>query len=143
MRIGNVYFIRHGESTRNERNIFAGVLDVDLTSFCWSGNTGSDAFSLCPLGLSRNFGVTNLLLNSNHHSNNWKFIGVLAVALMALATGFQFTPSTFLSDLFFSTDPNRSLACLQQLAVATLVFLSMRLLAVLTSVGRLFLLELM
>jgi len=31
--LGQVYFIRHGESTSNERNIFAGVLDVDLTSF--------------------------------------------------------------------------------------------------------------
>lgn len=30
---GHVYFIRHGESTSNERNIFAGVLDVDLTAF--------------------------------------------------------------------------------------------------------------
>ncbi len=73
-------------------------------------------------------------VESNHHSKNWKFIGVLAVAFMALATGFQFTPSTFISDLFSSTDPNRSLACLQQLAIATLVFVSMRVLAVLTSV---------
>ncbi|MEG4484032.1 histidine phosphatase family protein [Microcoleus sp. D2_18a_B4] len=72
-------------------------------------------------------------VESNHHSKNWKFIGVLAVAFMALATGFQFTPSTFISDLFSSTDPNRSLACLQQLALATLVFVSMRVLAVLTS----------
>ena len=73
-------------------------------------------------------------VESNHHSKNWKFIGVLAVAIMALATGFQFTPSTFISDIFSATDPNRSLACLQQLAIATLVFVSMRVLAVLTSV---------
>jgi broad specificity phosphatase PhoE len=73
-------------------------------------------------------------VESNHHSKNWKFIGVLAVAFMALVTGFQFTPSTFISDLFSSTDPNRSLACLQQLAVATLVFILMRVFAVLTSV---------
>ncbi|MDZ7957373.1 MAG: histidine phosphatase family protein [Aulosira sp. DedQUE10] len=73
-------------------------------------------------------------VESNHHSKNWKFIGVLAVALMALATGFQFTPSTFLGDLFLSTDATRSLACLQQLAVATLVFILMRVFAVLTSV---------
>ena len=73
-------------------------------------------------------------VESNHHSKNWKFIGVLAVALMALATGFQFTPSTFISDLFYSTDPNRSLACLQQLAIATLVFVSMRVVATLTSI---------
>jgi bisphosphoglycerate-dependent phosphoglycerate mutase len=73
-------------------------------------------------------------VESNHHSKNWKFIGVLAVAFMALATGFQFTPPTFISDLFYSTDANRSLACLQQLAVATLVFILMRVFAVLTSV---------
>ncbi len=73
-------------------------------------------------------------VESNHHSKNWKFIGVLAVAFMALATGFQFTPSTFISDLFSSTDPNRSLACLQQLAVATLVFILIRVFSVLTSV---------
>jgi 2,3-bisphosphoglycerate-dependent phosphoglycerate mutase len=73
-------------------------------------------------------------VESNHHSKNWKFIGVLAVAFMALATGFQFTPSTFLSDLFSSTDTNRSLACLQQLAIATLVLVLMRISAGLTSV---------
>jgi 2,3-bisphosphoglycerate-dependent phosphoglycerate mutase len=73
-------------------------------------------------------------VESNHHSKNWKFIGVLAVAFMALVTGFQFTPSTFISDLFSSTDVNRSLACLQQLAVAILVFISIRIFAILTSV---------
>ena len=73
-------------------------------------------------------------VESNYHSKNWKFIGVLAVALMALASGFQFTPPTFISDLFSSTNPSRSLACLQQLALAILVFVSMRGLAVLTSV---------
>ncbi len=30
---GQVYFIRHGESTSNERNIFAGIIDVGLTAF--------------------------------------------------------------------------------------------------------------
>lgn len=72
-------------------------------------------------------------VESNHHSKNWKFIGVLAVALMALVTGFQFTPPTFISDLFSATDTAKSLACLQQLALATLIFVSMRVLAVLTS----------
>ncbi|NEQ55182.1 MAG: histidine phosphatase family protein, partial [Leptolyngbya sp. SIO3F4] len=33
IRQGTVYFVRHGESTSNERNIFAGVLDVELTAF--------------------------------------------------------------------------------------------------------------
>jgi len=73
-------------------------------------------------------------VESNHHSKNWKFIGVLAVALMAFTSGFQFTPSTFIADVFFSTDANRSLACLQQLALAILIFGLMRGLAVLTSI---------
>ena len=30
---GQVYFVRHGESASNERNIFAGVLDVALTPY--------------------------------------------------------------------------------------------------------------
>lgn len=30
---GTAYFIRHGESTFNERNIFAGVVDAELTTF--------------------------------------------------------------------------------------------------------------
>jgi bisphosphoglycerate-dependent phosphoglycerate mutase len=73
-------------------------------------------------------------VDSNHHSKNWKFIGVLTVAVMALATGFQFTPATFISDIFFPTDTNRALACLQQLGFAILVFALMRGLAVLTLV---------
>jgi bisphosphoglycerate-dependent phosphoglycerate mutase len=73
-------------------------------------------------------------VESNYHSKNWKFIGVMAVALMALVTGFQFTPSTFIADIFTSTNTTRSLACLQQLALATLIFVSMRGLAVLTSI---------
>lgn len=73
-------------------------------------------------------------VESNHHSKNWKFIGVLAVVLMAFATGFQFTPPTFISDIFFVTDANRALACLQQLGLATLVFVLMRVLAAFTSV---------
>lgn len=30
---GTVYFLRHGESTSNEKNIFAGIIDVPLTDF--------------------------------------------------------------------------------------------------------------
>jgi 2,3-bisphosphoglycerate-dependent phosphoglycerate mutase len=73
-------------------------------------------------------------VNSHRHSKDWKFIGVLAVALMAFVTGLQLTPPTFISDLIFFTDTKRSLACLQQLALATLVFVLMRVLAVLTLV---------
>ncbi len=75
-------------------------------------------------------------VDSNRHSKEWKFIGVLAVALMALVTGFQFAPATFIPDLFFPTaaNPNGSLAGLQQLAFAALVFILMRLCAGLTLV---------
>lgn len=71
-------------------------------------------------------------VDSNRHSKEWKFIGVLAVAFMALATGFQFAPATFISDLFSPIDPNRALAGFQQLAFAALVFILMRLCAGLT-----------
>ncbi|WP_019487021.1 histidine phosphatase family protein [Kamptonema formosum] len=71
-------------------------------------------------------------VDSNRHSKEWKFIGVLAVAFMALATGFQFAPATFISDLFSPIDPNRALAGFQQLAFAALVFILMRLCAALT-----------
>ncbi len=73
-------------------------------------------------------------VNSNHHSNEWKFIGILAVALMNCAIGFQFTPPTLISDIFFSTNMNRSVACLQQLILAVLIFILIRILAALTSV---------
>ncbi|MDB9510959.1 histidine phosphatase family protein [Kamptonema animale CS-326] len=73
-------------------------------------------------------------VDSNRHSKEWKFIGVLAVAFMALATGFQFAPATFISDLFSPIDPNRALAGFQQLAFAALVFIFMRLCAALTLV---------
>lgn len=73
-------------------------------------------------------------VDSNRHSKEWKFIGVLAVAFMALATGFQFAPGTFISDLFSPIDPNRALAGFQQLAFAALVFILMRLSAGLTLV---------
>jgi len=72
-------------------------------------------------------------VNSNRHSKEWKFIGVLVVVLMAFVTAFQFTPQTLISDIFFPTDTVRSLACLQQLGLAILIFTSMRLLAVFTS----------
>ena len=65
-------------------------------------------------------------VESNHHSKNWKFIGIIASGLMALATGFQFTPSHLISDIFFATSPERSLACLQQFGIALLTFILMR-----------------
>ncbi|MCT7948520.1 histidine phosphatase family protein [Ancylothrix sp. C2] len=75
---------------------------------------------------------SNSPVDSNRHSKEWKFIGVLAVAFMALATGFQFAPDTLISDVFSPVDTNRSFIGFQQLAVALLVFLLMRVLAVLT-----------
>ncbi|GAB4287566.1 MAG: hypothetical protein Fur0025_21150 [Oscillatoriaceae cyanobacterium] len=73
-------------------------------------------------------------VDSNRHSKEWKFIGVFAVVLMAAVTGFQFAPHTLIADLFVQPDPQRSLACLQQLAVALMIFVMMRLFGVLTSV---------
>lgn len=73
-------------------------------------------------------------VNSNHHSNEWKFIGVLAVALMNCIIGFQFTPPTLISDIFFSRDTNRSVVCLKQLILAVLIFILIRILAALTAV---------
>jgi 2,3-bisphosphoglycerate-dependent phosphoglycerate mutase len=73
-------------------------------------------------------------VESNYHSKNWKFVGVLAVALMACVTGFQFTPSTFIADLFTASNTKNSLACLQQFAIAILIFLGMRGFAIVTSI---------
>lgn len=84
-------------------------------------------------GAIAQFWRTNSPVNSNRYSKEWKFIGVLAVVLMALATGFQFTPHTLISDIFFSADAASSLACLQQFGFAFLVFLLMRVLATVTS----------
>ena len=71
-------------------------------------------------------------VESNHHSKNWKFIGIFAGGLMALAAGFQFTPSQIISDVFWGAHPENSLACLQQLGMALLSLLLMRTLAALT-----------
>jgi 2,3-bisphosphoglycerate-dependent phosphoglycerate mutase len=85
-------------------------------------------------GAAAQFWRTQSPVDSHRHSKNWKFIGVFAVVLMAGVTGFQFTPHTFIADLIFFTDTNRSLACLQQLTLATVVFVFMRVLAVCTLV---------
>ncbi|HEY9703228.1 MAG TPA: EF-hand domain-containing protein, partial [Allocoleopsis sp.] len=71
-------------------------------------------------------------VESNRHNKNWKFIGVFAVGFMALITGFHFTPTQLLSDIFLKDSIERSLACLQQLGTAVLIFILMRTLAVLT-----------
>ncbi|MGF1522363.1 MAG: histidine phosphatase family protein [Leptolyngbyaceae cyanobacterium] len=71
-------------------------------------------------------------VESNHHSKNWKFIGIAAGGLMALAAGFQFTPTHIVADIFSGTHPENSLACLQQLGIALLSLVSMRAVAALT-----------
>ncbi|MEO0706297.1 MAG: histidine phosphatase family protein [Cyanobacteria bacterium J06649_5] len=71
-------------------------------------------------------------VGSNHHSKNWKFVGIFAGVLMAFVAGFQFTPTQFISDIFFGASPERSLACLQQLGIALLSLLAMRIFAALT-----------
>ena len=71
-------------------------------------------------------------VESNHHSKNWKFIGIFASGLMAFLTGLQLAPTNFISDIFFGLQPERSLACLQQFGLALLGFLLMRAVAVAT-----------
>jgi len=71
-------------------------------------------------------------IESNHHSKNWKFIGIFASGLMAFLTGIQLAPTGFISDIFFAVQPERSLACLQQFGLALVCFLLMRAVAVMT-----------
>ncbi|MEO1297709.1 MAG: histidine phosphatase family protein, partial [Cyanobacteria bacterium J06636_16] len=71
-------------------------------------------------------------VESNHHSKNWKFIGIFAGGLMALTAGFQFTPSQIIADVFLGANPENSLACLQQLGIALLNLVLMRTVAALT-----------
>ena len=70
-------------------------------------------------------------VDSNHHSKNWKFIGIFAGAIMAFSAGLQFTPAHLISDIFLGTNPESSLACLQQLGIALMSLLLMRGLAAL------------
>ena len=51
---------------------------------------------------------------------------------MALAAGFQFTPSQIIADVFRGANPEHSLACLQQLGIALLSLVLMRTVAALT-----------
>ena len=73
-------------------------------------------------------------VESNHHSKNWKFIGIFAGGLMALVAGFQFTPPQIIADVFSGAHPENSLACLQQLGIALLSLVLMRAVAALTLV---------
>lgn len=73
-------------------------------------------------------------VRSNHHNNEFKFIGVLAVMLINGSLGYQLTPPTFLQDLFQSKPNAIPVSSDQQLILALGVFLGMRLLAWLTLV---------
>ncbi|MEM9091886.1 MAG: histidine phosphatase family protein [Cyanobacteria bacterium P01_F01_bin.53] len=68
-------------------------------------------------------------IESNHHSKNWKFIGIFAGVLMAFIAGFQFTPAHLVSDIFLGASPESSIACLQQLGIALLSLLFIRIIA--------------
>lgn len=71
-------------------------------------------------------------VKSNHHSNEYKFIGVLAVMLINGSLGYQLTPTTLLEDLFQSVPNQATINSDQQLMMALVIFLSMRLVAWLT-----------
>jgi len=73
-------------------------------------------------------------VRSNHHNNEFKFIGVLAVMLINGSLGYQLTPPTLLQDLFQSLPNAATVNSDQQLVLALGVFLGMRLLAWLTLV---------
>lgn len=88
-------------------------------------------FGLVVPGVAAQLWRTKSPVESNHHSKNWKFIGIFAAAVMAFFAGLQFTPAHLISDVFFGTDPTSSLACLQQLGIALMSLLLMRGLAAL------------
>lgn len=71
-------------------------------------------------------------VTSNHHSNEFKFIGVLSVMLINGSVGYQLTPPTLLEDLFQSMPNAATIHSDQQLVLALVVFLGMRLTAWLT-----------
>ena len=88
-------------------------------------------FGLVVPGVLAQLWRTQSPVESNHHSKNWKFIGIFAGAVMAFSAGLQFTPTHVVSDVFLGTDPESSMACLQQLGIALLSLLLMRGLAAL------------
>ncbi|MEO1181100.1 MAG: histidine phosphatase family protein [Cyanobacteria bacterium J06636_28] len=88
-------------------------------------------FGLVVPGVVAQLWRTQSPVESNHHSKNWKFIGIFAAAVMAFSAGLQFTPAHLISDIFLGADPESSLACLQQLGIALMSLLLMRGLAAL------------
>ena len=88
-------------------------------------------FGLVVPGVIAQLWRTKSPVESNHHSKNWKFIGIFAGAIMAFSAGLQFTPAHLISDIFLGANPESSLACLQQLGIALMSLLLMRGLAAL------------
>ncbi|MEM9266050.1 MAG: histidine phosphatase family protein [Cyanobacteria bacterium P01_F01_bin.13] len=88
-------------------------------------------FGLVVPGMVAQLWRTKSPVESNHHSKNWKFIGIFAGAMMAFSAGLQFTPAHLISDVFLGADAKSSLACLQQLGIALFSLLLMRGLAAL------------
>ncbi|MEM1255101.1 MAG: histidine phosphatase family protein [Cyanobacteria bacterium P01_H01_bin.21] len=88
-------------------------------------------FGLVVPGVLAQLWRTKSPVESNHHSKNWKFIGIFAGAIMAFSAGLQFTPAHLVSDVFVGANPESSLACLQQLGIALFSLLLMRGLAAL------------
>ena len=88
-------------------------------------------FGLVAPGVIAQLWRTKSPVESNHHSKNWKFIGIFAGAIMAFSAGLQFTPAHLISDVFLGANPESSLACLQQLGIALISLLLMRGLAAL------------
>ena len=74
-------------------------------------------------------------VRSNHHSNEFKFIGVLAVILINGSLGYQLTPPTLLQDLFESAPGAATVNSDHELVVALIMFAGMRLVAWLTQLA--------
>lgn len=88
-------------------------------------------FGLVLPGVVAQLWRANSPVASNHHSQNWKFIGITAGAIMAFSAGLQFTPAHLIADIFSTANPASSFACLQQLGIALASLLLMRGLAAL------------
>jgi 2,3-bisphosphoglycerate-dependent phosphoglycerate mutase len=72
-------------------------------------------------------------IHAHHHHHKWKFLGIVAVMLTSYIIGFQFTPVTLISDIFLSIESTRTIACFQQLILALMTFILIRVLAAMTS----------
>jgi len=67
-------------------------------------------------------------IDSKRYSKKWKFLGVVAFAVMGLVAGFYLTPANLLADLFQEDNlmTGQSHNCIRQFQIAFLVYLGMR-----------------